>query len=559
MSVLSSTWCCVTTASVDAVNDGAVSSYCSHWQAFIFMANVQGSCVECCKVTLPNPSTMDYKTHLQQLYFADNITPRVLDARPYTSYLQQRLEGAVNIDLLHLTSRCFLLPDKHVPFAVVVPSQYTVVADASLHGRQLPDMSVAIYLKATQSLPEFLITRGWTVTAFLLDEPALWAAASDLGLLEQQVQDPVVLSRRCLFASSQLLSSSVASIEASLAAKYACKGYSIQQQQQQQHGHDHHHHQQQQQHVPSSEASSSSKSTQLIFHALDIGCGSGRDMAWLASRQEPVPVSCPAHPASQQLQMQPWECCEAAPAQEYAASWHVTGLDGWLGALERAADLAEALQLSPQQLRLVYGTVNRATGDLQLLRLPETNRLISANHVVVVHAGMPHHWPKAAAAALQGDLLLPRTALFGNDAGASDGLHAAVLQGGSCCSAKFDLVLCVRFLERSLLPRLRHFLNPGGFILYSTFIDGPGLRAFGRPSGPEHVLQPGELASLYFGPGQGFEVLQDEVVVSADGREMCQFIAKCVIDAVCYYGDDTLASRPTSCMLSGLCWGSSTF
>ncbi|KAG2442535.1 hypothetical protein HXX76_002621 [Chlamydomonas incerta] len=90
----------------------------------------------------------------------------------------------------------------------------------------------------------------------------------------------------------------------------------------------------------------------------------------------------------------------------------------------------------------------------------------------------------------------------------------------------FDLVLCVRFLERSFLPHLPRLLRPGGVLLYSTFVDGPGLRAFGRPSGREHVLQRDELAGSMFGPGQGFQVLRDDVDLTADGREVTMFAAR---------------------------------
>jgi hypothetical protein len=69
-------------------------------------------------------------------------------------------------------------------------------------------------------------------------------------------------------------------------------------------------------------------------------------------------------------------------------------------------------------------------------------------------------------------------------------------------------------------------LNPGGFILYSTFLDMPGVRAFGRPSGVDHLLQPGELAAQHYGPAKGFQVLLDSVVCTQDGRELSWFMAR---------------------------------
>ena len=100
----------------------------------------------------------------------------------------------------------------------------------------------------------------------------------------------------------------------------------------------------------------------------------------------------------------------------------------------------------------------------------------------------------------------------------------ALLQRG-----EFHLVYCIRFLERALLPRLVALLALGGFVLVSTWVDGPGLRAFGRPACADRVLAPGELAARYFGPDQGFRVVLDEVKAADDGREMSWFVAQRVM------------------------------
>jgi hypothetical protein len=90
---------------------------------------------------------------------------------------------------------------------------------------------------------------------------------------------------------------------------------------------------------------------------------------------------------------------------------------------------------------------------------------------------------------------------------------------------QYQLVVCVRFLERAFLGQVPGLLARGGFVLYSTFVDGPGTRAFGRPAGAEQLLQPGELAARHFGPAQGFRVVRDEVAPLPDGREVCMFVA----------------------------------
>jgi hypothetical protein len=104
---------------------------------------------------------------------------------------------------------------------------------------------------------------------------------------------------------------------------------------------------------------------------------------------------------------------------------------------------------------------------------------------------------------------------------------ATTLSGaGVTDCAQHHLVLCCRFLVRAALPTLRDMVKPGGFMLYCTFLDLPGVRAFGRPSEPDHLLQPGELAQQHFGPDQGFEVLRDGVETSIDGRELSWFMAR---------------------------------
>ncbi|KAJ9519778.1 hypothetical protein QJQ45_013455 [Haematococcus lacustris] len=93
---------------------------------------------------------------------------------------------------------------------------------------------------------------------------------------------------------------------------------------------------------------------------------------------------------------------------------------------------------------------------------------------------------------------------------------------GHCC---WDLILCVRFLERVFLPRLPGLLAPGGFLLFSTFLDLPGTRRFGRPKGERHLLQRSELRELFEGVHK-MQVLRDDVEVSADGRELSMFLAR---------------------------------
>ena len=55
----------------------------------------------------------------------------------------------------------------------------------------------------------------------------------------------------------------------------------------------------------------------------------------------------------------------------------------------------------------------------------------------------------------------------------------------------FDAVIVTHYLWRPLLNTIIQSVAPGGILLYETF--ATGNEAFGRPSRPDFLLQPGEL------------------------------------------------------------------
>ncbi|MGI9418010.1 MAG: class I SAM-dependent methyltransferase [Geminicoccaceae bacterium] len=64
----------------------------------------------------------------------------------------------------------------------------------------------------------------------------------------------------------------------------------------------------------------------------------------------------------------------------------------------------------------------------------------------------------------------------------------------------FDAVVVVNYLHRPLFPGLLAALAPGGVFLYDTF--AAGNEAFGKPSRPDFLLQPGELLERVGGASQ---------------------------------------------------------
>ena len=63
---------------------------------------------------------------------------------------------------------------------------------------------------------------------------------------------------------------------------------------------------------------------------------------------------------------------------------------------------------------------------------------------------------------------------------------------------RFDAVIVTNYLHRPLFPLLRDAVANEGVVLYETF--ARGNEAFGKPSNPVFLLQPGELLEA-FAPG----------------------------------------------------------
>ena len=87
--------------------------------------------------------------------------------------------------------------------------------------------------------------------------------------------------------------------------------------------------------------------------------------------------------------------------------------------------------------------------------------------------------------------------------------------GWPLAGERFDGIIVTNYLHRPLLPSLIGALKPDGVLLYETFARGNA--AFGRPSNPHFLLEPGEL--LRFALAGGLAVVAfEEGVVTSGGR-----------------------------------------
>ncbi len=109
---------------------------------------------------------------------------------------------------------------------------------------------------------------------------------------------------------------------------------------------------------------------------------------------------------------------------------------------------------------------------------------------------------------------------------ASDAIHTLCidLEGGDLCdpqqaqvshaarellhSTKYAGIVVTNYLHRPLLPLLFDSLIDGGVFIYETFASGNA--AFGKPSNPAFLLQPGELLDAVRGAGCALRVVAFE-------------------------------------------------
>ena len=61
--------------------------------------------------------------------------------------------------------------------------------------------------------------------------------------------------------------------------------------------------------------------------------------------------------------------------------------------------------------------------------------------------------------------------------------------------ARYDVIICFRYLQRSLIPHIKNGLRSGGVVVYETFTTDQ-IR-FGKPKNPDFLLKPNELLDLF--------------------------------------------------------------
>jgi hypothetical protein len=77
----------------------------------------------------------------------------------------------------------------------------------------------------------------------------------------------------------------------------------------------------------------------------------------------------------------------------------------------------------------------------------------------------------------------------------------------SFAAERFDLLVCTNYLFRPRLDLMATLLAPGGLWVHETF--AAGNARYGRPSNPDFLLRPGELAQVALRAGLHLLAFED--------------------------------------------------
>lgn len=228
---------------------------------------------------------------------------------------------------------------------------------------------------------------------------------------------------------------------------------------------------------------------------LDLGCGAGRDLAWILYQ---------------------------ARRRLLNSTWSGVGLDNWKAALSRASILL-------RDLDLLHSDKHGSCEQLVWAKCTDDGFL---EPLVGTGKGKAVPFPPASEDEKHAVAMFDQANL--------SCLSAASKETGTG-SDTYDLVLSIRFYPRKLMPRLGKIVKPGGRILISHFTvvtaderdrlsqdDGRLVIDYDSPA-VEGRLEPGEaedLVALWSAQGQDWTVADHQLEPIEDGRVIRSVVLK---------------------------------
>ncbi|KAJ1916313.1 hypothetical protein H4219_003841 [Mycoemilia scoparia] len=226
------------------------------------------------------------------------------------------------------------------------------------------------------------------------------------------------------------------------------------------------------------------------WKALDIGCGSGRDIAFLALRG-----------------LQNNNDGTAPNSAGYC--WDITGLDNLSSCVKRCNSYAQRLGVSTRMRAIQTSAINIEPPQQHSQKVNTHGNTYNTQP-----SPIPQH-PHPQKEKEEGFLL-------------------------ENCPNFYDLVTIIRFLCRPEFEKIDRCIKPGGFIMISTFVDlEPDERNAGainakqpdgkieakKPASPHLRLKQNELKSWWCGV-KGYKVFSDIIENTEDGRPLNSFLAQ---------------------------------
>ncbi|CAG8455050.1 8035_t:CDS:2 [Paraglomus occultum] len=361
-------------------------------------------------------------------------TPQLLlDLRPLTCHFKKRIIPSTCIPLSEISYLWFELPTKQVPFAVLEP--HTDVGCSKT----------------------YLISRGWKVNWIFEDTEELWKIARESNCVEEGDGSSNGRQQWVLFQPNPFLMSIIDSVEQSFLKLGDC-------------------------------------TESFALHCLDVGCGSGRDAAWLCASRNKV-------------------------------EWRVTAVDAWPGALERTRALAKGLGVE-KRVETINAKV-MADGDIRGINEDDNAGGDDKSGLKVKEVGIDHC----------GELSNDDASVVQTHKAAPVSLSKRPQFSSTLTSLPFlertyDLILMIRFLSRELFPTIRQLVRPGGYVLISTFVNSPSHPLYSNPKSNKHRLELNELMGI-FEKWDDFDIVKDVIEVIEDGRPVNSFLARKVVGHVC--------------------------
>ena len=94
---------------------------------------------------------------------------------------------------------------------------------------------------------------------------------------------------------------------------------------------------------------------------------------------------------------------------------------------------------------------------------------------------------------------------------------------------EYDLILCVRFLERSIIYNLwkkGKMLRKNGCLLIYTFLEGAEKSSYGHPKNPNRLLKRGELSNVFNNKEMFKIIVDEEMKVEGDRPIQCFLVQR---------------------------------